>query len=47
MSRVVLRVNTVGAKAGDVVDVDKAVAEALVANGHALPAPAAKADKKV
>lgn len=41
--KLILRVNTVGAKAGDEIEVeDKDTADYLVANGHARRASAAK-----
>lgn len=36
-TKVTLRVNTVGAKSGDVLEVDADTAKALIENGHALP----------
>lgn len=45
-TKVTLRVNTVGAKAGEVLEVDADTAKALVDNGHALPASAAKSPKE-
>ena len=45
-TKVILRVNTVGAKSGDEIEVDDAAtAQALVDNGHAFPAKSQSAKK--
>jgi hypothetical protein len=43
--KVELRVNTKGLKAGSVVEVDKATAERLEANGHAALVPEPEKDQ--
>lgn len=45
-TKVILRVNTVGAKAGDEIEVDREVAEQLVENGNALRVKDAPQSKK-
>ena len=43
--KVELRFPTVGKQRGDVIEVDKAEAERLIANGSARPVKAVKSDK--
>lgn len=45
-TKVILRANTIGAKAGDTIEVEKDVADALVANRNAFLAKDAPAEAK-
>jgi hypothetical protein len=44
--KVILRFPTIGAKAGDTLEVDPDTAKRLVANGHAYQPPATKKTKE-